>query len=126
MLHKPLVKESISQAWNSPHTQDQATVSYIIILCRKALSKWKKQNFTNALDNIEMLQERLESEQSSEDPVYSQVLSLKKELCIAYRDEELFWSQKSSEGWLKEGYENTKYFHGSVKTNRKGRLWRCC
>lgn len=33
--------------------------------------------------------------------------------------EELLWLQKSRQGWLKHGGENTKYFHPSTLIRRK-------
>lgn len=40
------------------------------------------------------------------------------ELDKAYREEELYWKQKSHESWHKEGNKNPKVFHGSVKYRR--------
>ena len=46
---------------------------------------------------------------------------IRKELCKAYREEELFWQQRSMEKWLKFGDRNSKFFHESVKVNRAKR-----
>lgn len=56
--------------------------------------------------------------QSERWPNLHQVHILKRELSKAYKDEELYWSQKSRQRWLRSGNRNSKYFHGSVKGNR--------
>lgn len=36
--------------------------------------------------------------------------AMKKALDQAYKDEKIFWSQKSQHQWLQEGDKNTKFF----------------
>ncbi|XP_019101891.1 PREDICTED: uncharacterized protein LOC109133329 [Camelina sativa] len=79
---------------------------------------WKKENSVNAADKISHLQVALESEQSAHLPSQNLVFKLKKDLILAYKEEETYWSQKSSEKWLLDGDKNTKYFHAFVKANR--------
>lgn len=47
---------------------------------------------------------------------------MKKELCRAYKEEVLYWGQKSMERWLKYGDRNSNFFHESVKANRAKRM----
>lgn len=44
--------------------------------------------------------------------------SLKKDLLMAYRDDENFWKQKSKDNWIRFGDGNTKVFHAAVKISR--------
>ncbi|XP_057823837.2 uncharacterized protein LOC131036058 [Cryptomeria japonica] len=44
--------------------------------------------------------------------------ALKSRLNEILAREEVYWKQKSREGWIKEGDRNTKFFHNSVKVRR--------
>ena len=117
-LNKPMVKEAILRAWSNVYPSSASFVSDKLRSCRKALSKWKKENCLNSLDKINQLHVALEQEQSSSFPLASRVIGLKNQLLVAYREEESFWSQRSREKWMVEGESNTKFFHASVQANR--------
>ncbi|KAF8113907.1 hypothetical protein N665_0044s0021, partial [Sinapis alba] len=103
-LHQPNIKQTVFQAWNVIPSHNNAPVSHMIRLCRKALSKLKKVNNLNSKSRILDLQTKL--------------YSLKIDLMKAYKDEKSYWSQKSKEKWAKSGDKNTKFFHSSVLANR--------
>ena len=118
MLHKPLVREAILKAWNSPGYHNFLPVSSRLSHCRKALSQWKKNSSANSQLRIIKLQDDLEHEQSSLIPSTQKVFKLKKDLLLAYRDEENFWKQKSKDDWILHGDGNSKVFHATVKIFR--------
>ncbi|XP_010513204.1 PREDICTED: uncharacterized protein LOC104789164 [Camelina sativa] len=47
-----------------------------------------------------------------------EIRDIERKLKEAYRDEELYWQQKSRKFWLRVGDKNTKYFHASTKQRR--------
>ncbi|CAL9223176.1 unnamed protein product [Arabidopsis halleri] len=74
-------------------------------VCRKSLSNWKKKNDMNALGKIHRCEAALEVLQSKVWPNVRQTRILKKELAMAYREEEQFWQQKSREKWMRKDDE---------------------
>lgn len=90
MLHKPRVNECIVEAWNATGNQNGVSVSDSIWMCRKALSQWKKENNTNAFDKIQQILIALEMEQSSSRPCIYRVNTIKRDLMVAYKEEETY------------------------------------
>lgn len=118
LFNKPNIKEAIALAWNSHHRVGVMRVSNKLKRCRNALSRWKKENNLNSLTRIKQAQVVLEREQSSHFPRIVVVAGLKKELCMAYNEEESFWRSKSRQQWVRVGEKNSQFFHASVKENR--------
>ncbi|KAL0685251.1 hypothetical protein Bca4012_052099 [Brassica carinata] len=118
MLHKPLVREAINNAWNSNLQSTNNSVASRLRLCRKALSKWKKENQLNSKDMISKLQADLEDEESLISPSFGRMDFLKRSLVRPYKDEENFWKQKNKDVWILHGDSNTKVFHEAVKASR--------
>lgn len=118
MLHKPLFRDSIINAWHDSSSAFGQSVFQSLRRCRKALSNWKRENVTNAQSKINKIQEEIEYQHAAIHPSFSRMATLKREMLLAHREEESFWSQKSRHGWLHSGDKNTKYFHASVKAER--------
>lgn len=117
-LHKPDVKIAIVQAWKQGVDSSVFLVSQRLRSCRKALSKWKKLNFSNSQDKIHQCEVSLEKLQSDMWPDPQQVFLVKRDLASAYRQEEKYWKSRSRQKWLRSGNRNSKFFHGFVKSNR--------
>ena len=110
------VKKEVEGAWSC--ARGDGSLSSKITNCRKVLSGWKKKRIFNAKDKINLLQQRLEWFESKPYQCRFMVNNLKKELIRAYKEEEMFWWQKSRDKWLTRGDRNTDFFHNSVKVRR--------
>lgn len=69
-------------------------------------------------EKIDILKDQLDHAQADDSTASEDVLNLKWELCSAFREEELYWRQKSRATWLKEGNKNSKFFHVTTKQRR--------
>ena len=111
-------RDSILRGWNVPLSFHRDDLHDRIERCRKFISRWKRDNPSNAEKNIEEIKDQFEKAQIDDDFSQEAILNLKWSLCTAFRDEELYWKQKSRATWLREGDQNTKFFHATTKQRR--------
>ncbi|XP_071939977.1 uncharacterized protein [Coffea arabica] len=88
--------------------------------CRVALIEWNRTTKGNAKLKIQEIKEQLKvAREAGELCNKGGIATLKLQLSKAYKEEELYWSQKSRNRWLKEGDKNTAFFHQCVLAKRK-------
>ncbi|KAG7593406.1 Reverse transcriptase domain [Arabidopsis thaliana x Arabidopsis arenosa] len=115
---KPEFLEIIKEGWCKDDAAGYRALMHRLANCRKSIARWKRVSNQNSKKRIDHLRQRLDEEGMKTQPNRSLLQMLKWELAEAYREEELYWKQKSRERWLKEGDRNTKFFHGSVQRRR--------
>lgn len=118
LLINPEVKGLSDKDWRSTGTNRNLKVSQKISRCRTVLSRWKRENQTNVRIKILKLQDIMEWFQSKPYPCRFMIEGIRRELVGAYKEEAMFWKQKSRDKWLVFGDRSSKFFHGSVKMRR--------
>ncbi|XP_027099102.2 uncharacterized protein [Coffea arabica] len=121
------IRGVIERAWGSEHQGSRMfKVTRKIRECRMALLTWKRNNSLNSGRQIMELKEKIQELKVSNNlGKRGQIAELKLQLSTAYREEELYWSQKARTWWLQEGDKNTAFFHASVMAARKQRKITC-
>lgn len=115
------VEEVIRKAWYSECIgSSMFQVTQKIKRCRLELLKWNNNQECNSTVRIQKLKEEMsEMKKTGGQRDWDKWNSLKGQLDKAYKDEEMFWSQKARVQWLKERDHNTSFFHASVVQRRK-------
>ncbi|XP_071938995.1 uncharacterized protein [Coffea arabica] len=120
-LQKEDIEGVIQKAWSIPCNGTRwFKVKEKIKNCRVELLKWSSCKKGNSFEKIKWCKKQIEDiKASTSDDKRQQVQEMKKQLKVAYNEEEAFWNQKSRISWLKEGDKNTQFFHATVKGRRK-------
>lgn len=112
---KPETLSIIREGWHLEDSDGSQRVMDHIANFRRALSKWKRQFHSNTKTKIKQLRDYIEEEGVKITPDLRQLKTWKWKLENAYREEEIYWKEKSKEKWLKhgvfkEGMHIIKYF----------------
>lgn len=112
LTNKPEIKVLVTENWNQ--NEDDSVLSRLCRI-RQAIVKWSKEQNKQCTDNIQKLQQDLDSALSSSVPDTDVIGMLTAELNRAYTEEESYWRQRSRVLWLQHGDKNTSYFHAITR-----------
>nr|XP_025675778.1 uncharacterized protein LOC112776041 [Arachis hypogaea] len=120
------VKRIVSEVWRMEVVGSAMfSLAQKLKVCRHRLVQWQKTHKANSRKEIEDLQAKLEELRVAGINEGEEVTSLEEKLELAYLKEESYWREKSRIKWLKEGDQNTRFFHQKFQSRmRRNRIWR--
>ncbi|KAG7588676.1 hypothetical protein ISN44_As07g009920 [Arabidopsis suecica] len=110
--------EAISNGWNLDSEPGDGKFVEKLSNCRRAISQWRRDLTPYGRQTIEELKSELNVAQRDDRRSREEITDLTMRLKEAYRDEELYWHQKSRSSWMQLGDNNSKYFHALTKQRR--------
>ncbi|XP_059431606.1 uncharacterized protein LOC132165127 [Corylus avellana] len=118
-------KEVIKKIWRVKE-REQGTWIAVEKKLKKSkggLLQWQKVNRRQIGQDIQLLSEKLISEQKKGDFVdRSILLKLKSDLAKLQDDEDLYWRQRAKIEWMRGGDRNSKFFHACANQKKKANL----
>ena len=117
-VEDPSFLHMLTKAWNHDSPNSSSSFNIRAEHCRQAILDWKTHFWSNSARRIRSLRKALQVQNESPSPCFSRIRHLKSELAIAFREEEIYWRQRSTEKWLHDGDKNTGVFHACVNSTR--------
>lgn len=111
-------KDVIEDSWVGQRAQTLREVQDKLSRCSSSLKKWSKMSFSNNLTKIEELKGVLRSIQQDPLGTTERLHDVENEINKLWRNEEIYWQQRSRVQWLQAGDKNTSFFHKSVLQRR--------
>lgn len=103
----------IRQAWQTDYIGSpmHQVAHKIKKKCQLALLQWNRTGQHNSSVRIQQIKEQIEELREAEgNRDWKRWYSLKAQLDMAYKEEEVYWSQRTRVQWLQEGDKNTHFF----------------
>ena len=117
LIDIPTFKRIVQTSWRTNWNSRSTPITERISSCRQAMARLKHASNLNSEQRIKKLQSSLNRAMESTRRVDRQLIpQLQESLAKAFSDEEIYWKQKSRNQWMKEGDQNTGYFHACTKT----------
>ncbi|XP_057432608.1 uncharacterized protein LOC130725388 [Lotus japonicus] len=110
--------EIVAQGWSKPtgYADPWQDLSKRINNSKNSIWQWQKKTFKVADKEIERLQQDLLKVQGMPHHLvdWNRVKDTKEEIDRLWRQEELFWGQRSRIKWARYGDKNSRFFHAST------------
>ncbi|XP_062099843.1 uncharacterized protein LOC133805695 [Humulus lupulus] len=116
-LREPVFQQIVSDVWDSCTNRDiQGKLAY----CGQVLGNWGKEVTGNFNQRINLCKKNLRRLKGRRDVgAVQRYKEEQQKLYEALTQKEIFWSQRSKQLWLKEGDQNTMFFHASASARHR-------
>ncbi|KAL8124753.1 hypothetical protein AgCh_012418 [Apium graveolens] len=116
-LREPMCRQIMEEVWY--RFQDRP-MQEKIVECAEILQVWGKEitgSFKSRINQCKNIMRRAKGRRDNNSVKEYQEASNR--LNEIYNQQEVFWRQRSKQLWLREGDQNSKYFHAATRNRRK-------